>query len=320
MSREQVKGAIVCAGDIVPDILIPYGQTLDAIAKLSDGCVTTSNPSLRPGGAVANTAAVLGKLGMCPIMLGGLGSDEYGDYLLSHMKDCKVQTEYVFRQPERMSLVLAVLDNSGERVLYLYNGPGAKLPELSEDTLPYDLIPKIGWLHTNGFANNATVDFMERCRAAGAMVSFDLNLRCETFDLDKVRRRRLERAVQASNVILGSGAEEFSPLTGETDIIVAAKVLCNGERVVVARDGANPIHLFDHEAYQCIPVTPVKAVNKVGGGDAFNAGFIAAYALGHSAVEAVRWGCQCAVAAISSHEPHNAPLRAELESDCKKEY
>lgn len=309
MKRLKKEGLLVCVGDITPDIMIPYGETLGALSNLCAGKVETCTPVLRPGGAVANTVATLGRLGMRPYMVSGVGNDEYGDFLVDHLKACGVHTEYIFRQKERMSLILAVLDSAGERVLYLYNGPGAKLPELEERHMPSDIVPRIGWVHANGFANDVIVDFMEQCANAGAVISFDLNLRCETFGLDARRKSRIKRAIKTSTVLIGSGTEEFTPLTGITDLCGAARSLESPERVVVARDGPNSVHLFAQGEYTRIPVLPTRVVNKVGGGDAFNGGFIAAYSMGLSACEAVKWGNCCAASAIGSHEPHCIPSR-----------
>lgn len=307
MTRLREGTSIFCMGDIVPDVIIPYGQAKQAQTALQQGQVVECNPKLRPGGAVANTTAVLGKLGAAPYFLGGTSSDEYGDYLCHYLQSCGVHTDYLFRQPEHSSLMLAVLDADGERIIFSFDGPNARLPQLEPRHLPDALIPKIGWLHANGFANDAMIDFFARCAAAGVLCSFDLNLRCETYGLDAVRRAQILRAVEAATVLFGSGAEEFAPLTGISDLHRAAASLATGKRIVVARDGAKPVHLFADGTSTVIPVPPVKVVNSVGGGDAFNAGFIAAYAGGRSAAEAVRWGNCCAGFAIGSARPHDVP-------------
>jgi len=313
MTPPNQRNMIVCVGDITPDIIIPYGETLQALSQLCEGKVVTCNPVLRPGGSVANTVATLGRLGLQPYMITGVGNDEYGDFLVHHLQECGVHVEYVYRQKERMSLILAVIDSKGERVIYLFNGPGAKLPEPTREQLPQDIIPHIAWVHANGFANDATVDYLEACAQAGAMVSFDLNLRCETFGFQADRKARILRAVEASNVLLGSGLEEFAPLTGKADLRSAVKALGKSDRIVVARDGHNPVHLYVDGQYETIPVMPTKVVNRVGGGDAFNGGFIAACAAGLSARDAVRWGNCCASCAISSHEPHSIPPKNIIE-------
>ena len=104
MNGHKKDGVIFCVGDITPDILIPYGDTLEAISGLCEGKAETSTLVLRLGGSAANTVAALGKLGMQPYMPSGVGSDEYGDFLTDYLKACGVNTEYIFRQKERMSL------------------------------------------------------------------------------------------------------------------------------------------------------------------------------------------------------------------------
>ena len=82
---------------------------------------------------MANTAAVLGKLGAAPYFLGGTGSDEYGDYLCHYLQSCGVRTDYLFRQPEHSSMMLAVLDADGERIIFSFDGPNARLPQLESE-------------------------------------------------------------------------------------------------------------------------------------------------------------------------------------------
>lgn len=308
---------ILCIGDMTPDILIPYGHTKEAKRLLREGKeLLRSNPVLRPGGAVSNTVATLGKLGLSPYMLGGVDAYEYGDFIIQYLQGVGVHTEYIYRQAERMSLILAVLDGD-ERELYLFDGPGAKLPMPKAEHLPAELPKMMDWVHSNGFANDCVVDYLATCKQAGTIVSFDLNLRCETFGLDEARKARILRAVDACDYLLGSGAEEFVPLTGIPDFEQAAQSLATAGRTVIARDGANPVHIFENELHQIVPTIPTRVVNSVGGGDAGNGGFIAAKALGKSTYEAVVWGNLCAAAAIASHEPHAVPIRKEVERMAK---
>jgi len=298
---------------MTPDILIPYGHTKEVNRMLREGKeVVRSNPVLRPGGAVANTVSVLGKLGLSPYMLGGVDAYEYGDFIIDYLNSIGVRTEYIYRQAERMSLILAVLDGD-ERIIYLFNGPGAKLPEPEVQHLPANLHETVTWAHSNGFANDCVVDYLAACKRACATVSFDLNLRCETFGLDDLRRARIMRAVETCDYLFGSGAEEFVPLTGIPDFVRAAESLATGSRTVIARDGANPVHIFKNGIHSIVPTLPTRVVNSVGGGDAANGGFIAAKALGKSTLEAVLWGNLCASSAIASHKPHHVPSRETLE-------
>ncbi|MCL2695363.1 MAG: carbohydrate kinase family protein [Clostridiales bacterium] len=314
--KQIIRGRkIFCAGDISPDIILPYGDTKKALALLAEGdTLPPSKPILRAGGSIGHTVAALGLLGLEPKLLSVVGTDEYSDFLLDAYAQKGVDVSLVGKQKERINLIFAILDGAGERVIYLYEGPNAKLPDLTREIMGDELLPQVGWLHSNGFANEATVDFMERCSKAGAVVSFDLNLRVEDHGLNAARRARIERAIAASDVIFGSGAEEFAPLTGIKDLKQAAQSLARPGRVVIARDGARPIHLFADGAYHEISFQSVPTVSPVGSGDLFNGGFIAACALGRSARTAVAWGYRCAAQALASPAYHDIPTRAQLEA------
>ena len=314
MIQMKKGGRIFCAGDISPDIIIPYGETRKALSRLKEGeSLPPAKPALRSGGSIGHTVAALGMLGIRPRLLSVVGTDEYSDFLLDDLRENGVDVSLVGKQKERINLILAILDGEGERVIYLYNGPGAKLPDLTREHLKDELLPQVGWLHCNGFANDDTVDFMERCSATGSVVSFDLNLRVEDHGLDAVRRARIERAVAASDVLFGSGAEEFTPLTGIKELKEAAESLSEG-RIVIARDGSNPIFVFQGGMCHRVPFEKVKPVSPVGSGDIFNGGFIAACALGKPVLTAAKWGCCCAAHALASHVYHDIPTLAQLQA------
>jgi len=315
MKRMKESGRIFCAGDVIPDVIIPYGETREALSRLKEGdSIPTIEPTLRAGGSIGQTVATLGILDMKPRLLSVVGSDEYSEFLLNDLVKKGVDVSLVGKQKERISVIIAVLDGKGERTPYLFDGPGAKLPELTSMQLHDELLPQVGWLHCNGFATDIVVDFMERCRAAGAIVSFDLNLRVENHGFSNERRAHIERAVAASDVLFGSGTEEFAPLTGIRDLKEAAGSLATGSRVVVARDGPNPIHVYEGGACHVITFKRVRAVNTMGSGDIFNGGFIAACALGRSVTLAAKWGSCCATHALASPVYHDIPKRAQLEA------
>ncbi|MEA4911076.1 MAG: carbohydrate kinase family protein [Oscillospiraceae bacterium] len=301
-------GAVVCMGDISPDVIIPYGYMRRSLCKLHDGIgMDTCKPSMRAGGSIGSTALVLGKLGISPYLLARVSADVYGDYLLQALKENGVDTEFVTRQAQAQTIFLAVLDECGERTLFDFNGPGACMPQLQREHLPNAFIPHIGWLHANGFANEAMVDYMQSCARAGAVVSFDLNLRIEQHGFDAARERLIRRAVDASDVIFGSGIEEFYPLTGLRNLRASAHALSDSRRLVVARDGCNPVYVVDAQGCQSVPVQKCAPVNTTNSGDIFNAGFIAGAVRGKDAVSAARWGAACAAHAISSPLPYCIP-------------
>lgn len=322
MIKFDLSKMLICAGDVSLNTILPYGKSLDAVEKLkATGTCPVCNSSYRLGGSMGSTALTLGKLKTSPYLLSVVCPDNYGREIFKGLNEFGVDCSLIKYQEEPMPEMIAVIGKDSERIIYVHYGPEAKMPALSSSQLPVDLIPEIGWVHANGFGEEAIVEFMELCHKAGVIVSFDLNLRLEQFKYEGARKRKIERAVMASNIIFGSGAEEFYPLTGFQDLKEAALELSlpgdkglrvPGGRLVIARDKTQPILVCEGSKSFSVLVHPVIPVNTMNSGDVFNGGFIAAIVKGKSIKDAVKWGCICSASAIQSDEVCSIPCLKDL--------
>lgn len=322
MIQFDLSKMLICAGDVSLNTILPYGKSLDAVDKLkSTGTCPVCKSRYRLGGSMGSTALALGKLKTSPYLLSVVCPDNYGQEIFKGLNEFGVDFSLIKSQKEPMPEMIAVIGRDSERIIYVHYGPEAKMPALSSNQLPIDLIPKIGWVHANGFGEDAIIEFMELCHNKGVIVSFDLNLRLEQFQYVGARKRKIERAVMASDVIFGSGAEEFYPLTGFRDLKEAALELSlPGDtglrlprgRLVIARDKTQPVLVCDGSKSFSVPVHPVVPVNTMNSGDVFNGGFIAALVKGKSIKDAVKWGCLCSASAIQSDEVCSIPSVEDL--------
>ena len=110
----------------------------------------------------------------------------------------------------------------------------------------------------------------------------------------------MEEMISLSDIVLGSGREEFCQVTGREEIRDAAGQLLEcGAGTVIARDGGRPILVLEagkperddsDEKYPetMIPVKPVIPVSTLGAGDSFDAMFLNCIAAGEEITEAVR--------------------------------
>lgn len=314
MKPFDLSKMLICAGDVSLNTILPYGKSLDAIETLkTTGSCPVCQSTYRLGGSMGSTALTLGKLKTSPYLLSVVCPDNFGREILKGLTENGVDCSLIRSQEEPMPEMIAVIGRDSERIIYVHYGPESKMPALSAGQLPVELIPKIGWVHATGFAEEAIVDFMELCHKAGVIVSFDLNLRLEQFQYEGARKRKIERAVMASDVIFGSGTEEFYPLTGIHDLKESAYTLSQrganrlqlpSGRLVIARNKTEPVLVCDGERSESftVPVHPVVPVNTMNSGDVFNGGFIAALVKGKTLREAVKWGCLCSASAIQSNE------------------
>ncbi|MDE3071970.1 MAG: carbohydrate kinase, partial [Pseudomonadota bacterium] len=135
------------------------------------------------GGAPANVAVAVAKLGGAARFAGMLGTDLFGDLLLDSLRRAGVDTRDVARTGEaNTALAFVALDAHGERSFSFYRPPSADLlfrpghfrADAFADTAVFHVCSNS---MTEPLAAETTREGMRRARAAGALVSFDLNLR-----------------------------------------------------------------------------------------------------------------------------------------------
>jgi fructokinase/2-dehydro-3-deoxygluconokinase len=261
--------------------------------------------------------------------VGSVGDDGFGRWLRKDFAHEGVETSGLITARDAFTpMVIALVDPGGERWIVVW--PPERGADLRLCPEHVDLAWKAGaaWLHTTGMClraspvREAVLHGMSLARGAGASVSLDLNLRVELWGLDRETRQTVERAIRLSDVVFGNGAEEIVPLAGVDDVEAAAQAMSDGERVVVARLGADgalaaaPKSARSAELAEIVhaPAFPASVVDTLGAGDAFDAGFVAACLAGGDTHEALRWGN--AVAALKTAQPgaRGTPSRVELEA------
>src|SRR5260370_20114026 len=72
------------------------------------------------GGAPANVATGLARLGLRAAVLGGVGNDRFGDALVAHLDDDGVDTRFVVRLPNRTGITFIARDARGEPSFLFY--------------------------------------------------------------------------------------------------------------------------------------------------------------------------------------------------------
>lgn len=313
---------IVCIGDLFGDVVIPYGTACRYIELLERDQATMVPPQveLHPGGSMPTTASLLGLRGKKPLFVGRIGSDPIGKTIRGDLGKFGVDTDLIRPQKEGTVLVLAVAGADGERVFFTWAPPGTAFGTLTEEDLSEKLLQKACHVHSGGMMvkdggerAQMLVSFFERCKAAGVATSFDFNLRCETFPMTKERKGLCRRLAECVTVLFISGADEMAPLTGCSDLAKGAKQLAKEDNTVVVRDGGNPLIVYHRGQRMDFPVLPVHVVNKIGAGDAFNAGFLDAKYDGEDLRECVFRGNAFAAHVIGGNGTRSVPSKEELD-------
>ncbi|EJG3750862.1 aminoimidazole riboside kinase [Escherichia coli] len=232
-----------------------------------------------PGGAPANVAVGIARLGRTSGFIGRVGDDPFGALMQRTLLTEGVDITYL-KQDEwhRTSTVLVDLNDQGERSFTFMVRPSA---DLFLETTDLPCWRHGEWLHLCSIALSAepsrTSAFtaMTAIRHAGGFVSFDPNIREDLWQDEHLLRLCLRQALQLADVVKLS-EEEWRLISGKTqndrDICALAKeyeiamllVTKGAEGVVVCYRGQ--VHHFAGMSVNCVDST--------GAGDAFVAGLL----------------------------------------------
>jgi fructokinase len=262
---------VVCFGEALIDFH-PQGQG-----------VAGAPPAFVPfaGGAPANVAVAVSRLGGQARFVGMLGKDMFGDFLLDSLRQAGVATGDVVRTDEaNTALAFVALDAHGERSFSFYRPPSADLlfrPEHFRD----DCFQDAAILHvcsnslTEEDIAGSTLEGMKRARAAGALVSFDMNLRPALWSRHVDPLPRLWAALHAADAIKLS-AEEFQFIHDATgdETGTLTRIWQGQAQLLIVTDGAAPLRWFTPDDHGSLPGWPVVTVDSTAAGDAFVGGLL----------------------------------------------
>ena len=175
-----------------------------------------------PGGAPANVLAMLRKLGKRCAFIGKVGKDSFGDMLAKTVEEAGIDIRGLRRDAD-IPTTLAVVHTfpGGDRDFSFYRKPGADImlraDELDEALLKDCRIFHFGTLSlTDEPCKSATVKAYELAKEAGAIISFDPNLRPPLWKSEDDAKAAIEWGLQRCDILKISDNEiEF--MTGETD-------------------------------------------------------------------------------------------------------
>ena len=291
--------------------------------------------SYRPyaGGAPANVAVALAKLGVDSAFVGMLAEDAFGDLLLKSLGAVGVSTAQVVRtQDANTALAFISLDAQGERRFSFYRPPAADLLFRAEHFKP-EAFKQAAAFHccsnslTEPSIAEATMEGVRLARAAGALVSVDMNYRPGLWPTHADARPRIWSLLGQADVVKLSASELTylaEPMQGEQAAI--AKLWEGHARWLLITDGPGLIRHLTRDMEDTASTYEVKSINTTGAGDAFVAGILASlvetraegldtFLANEEQVDgALRFAAACGALAVTRHGAFEAmPSRAEVE-------
>ena len=282
---------VLVLGDLLYDMLAKTD------GELSLGTDTFVPIRVSAGGSGANAAAWLARSGVGTRFVGMVGEDVFGRFLEGEMERAGVES-YLARDPELgTGKVFVLVDGEGERTMITDRGAGEAL---SPDDLPEALFTA-GHLHLSGYTlpggsrRETALTALRLAHAAGMTVSVDPS------SVPLLRSVGPDRFLEWTRgaTLLFPNLTEGEVLTGEANPGRILEKLLPYYPAVVLKLGADGALYADGVGGPLrVPATAARVEDTTGAGDAFSAGFLAAWLAGGAPAEALGKGAGLAGEAV----------------------
>ena len=241
-----------------------------------------------PGGAPCNVLSMLNNLGKKTSFIGKVGNDQFGKTLKKALEELGIGTENLLMDNEvHTTLALVHTFADGDRDFSFYRNPGADMM-LTVDELNLDLVRDTRIFHfgtlsmTHDGIRATTKKAVEATKEAGALISFDPNLREPLWDSLDNAKEQVRWGLGKCDVLKISD-NEIQWLTGEEDFTAGVKKIREEFPiplilVSMGRDGSRAYY-GDHYV-EVAPFLQKNTIETTGAGDTFCA-CILNYVLDH---------------------------------------
>jgi 2-dehydro-3-deoxygluconokinase len=270
------------------------------------------------GGAEANVAIGLARLGLRPGYISRVGADPFGDEVVRTLRGEGVDVSAVQRSPARPTGVMVRELRAPDDVHVYYYRQGSAVTELDGVTG----VPQGRHVHVSGITlvlgpgpRAAVHELIGLAKEWGATVSFDPNIRLKLCTLEEAVAACRDVLARVDDLLLSEA--EAVALTGAADAGQAAdRLVAEGvSRVVVRRGAHGALGATGDERIELAAADAGPVVDCIGGGDGFTAGYLFERLAGAPFGDALRTGAWVAAHVVAHPGDYEgAPDRADYDA------
>lgn len=304
VSTDTSRVRAVCLGET----MVMFGPPPHELIEYCDHFVALL------GGAEANVAIGLERLGMHAGWVGKLPQNALGRKLVNETRSFGVDTSaVVWSDTGRVGTFFVEWGAAPRPLVTIYDRAGSAATTLRGDELDWDYVLHAEWVVLTGITpalsdtcRATTLEVARRAQDAGVRVAFDVNYRSLLWPPDAAREAYRELLPHVDllvatepdvEIVLGKRMERQDAMRALAD--------CCGAQAIAMTLGAEGALGYDREAHYRAQGYDVRCVNRLGAGDAFVAGMIYGYT--HRGMqEGLAYGM--AMAALKMTIPQNIPL------------
>jgi argininosuccinate lyase len=295
-------------GNVNVDLLVPAVQVPPAGHERIVDAI-----EMRVGGAAANAALAMAALGSPPRLIGCVGDDALGRYLLDGLAAHGLGSNVRIVADARTGVSLGFEDTGRERSFLIALGSLATMSaeEIPPDAMRAASVLLCGYFTMPRLRGAPTRELLDTARGAGATTCFDPG-----WDPDgwpEATGDEIRRLLPGVDVFLPNELEASS-LTGHADAVGAARALqeLSGGWVVVKRGPDGCVAAGPDGTEHAVEAPAVRVADTTGAGDAFDAGLMIALSEGEPFEAALAFGTRVASSVVSRPSDDRYPSRDEL--------
>lgn len=266
-------------------LVVCFGEMLIDFVPTVGGVSIAEAPAFKkaPGGAPANVAVGISRLGGSSAFIGKVGDDDFGYMLADILKQNNVDNSGMrFDHNARTALAFVTLRADGEREFLFFRHPSADML-LQESELDVDLINQAKIFHYGSISlidepcRSTHVAAMGIARKSGCILSYDPNLRLPLWPSAEAAREGIMSIWDQADIIKIS-EDEITFLTGGDDPyddnVVLTKLFHSNLKLLVVTEGSEGCRYYTKEFRGRVAGVKVKSIDTTGAGDAFVSGIL----------------------------------------------
>lgn len=232
------------------------------------------------GGAPANVAGAVARLGVPAMVLTQLGKDAFGDHIIRSLKQSGIDTSHILQTSAYdTSLSFVSLREDGNRDFKFYRRTAADL-QYGPENIHAHLLDDCGMVH---FCSVSLVEspmkqahraLLDLAMKQGVLISFDPNLRFSLWDDSDALYQSVHEFLPYADILKLSD-EELEFITGKKDIEEALPFLFSHRcKCVVYTQGKDGAALYRRNDHTFAKGHQVQVVDTTGAGDSFIGAFL----------------------------------------------
>ncbi len=257
--------SVVCLGELLIDfVALESGVTVGEASGFQKA----------PGGAPANVAVAVARLGHPTAFLGQVGDDPFGHYLKRVLHAEGVDLRGLrFSGEARTALAFVALAEGGERSFVFYRHPSADMLMRPEDVL-LDVIDVHHIFHfgsitlINEPARSATLMAAQYARSQEKLISYDPNLRLALWPSEQAAREGMLTGLNYAHFVKLND-EELAFLGGSVPALWRDEM-----QLIVVTHGAGGATVYTRHGQHHFEGYTITPVDTTGAGDGFMAGLL----------------------------------------------